>query len=159
MSDVQVQPSPLGQTIYVPVGGARPTLGVTHLKAGLWITGFAGSGTLKNRLGVRTCATEEGAYGPWTALESGWTDTTADGVCGLAIPDAGERCRVSYLTENTFRWAICKRYGDAQRASCCGKFYDGDPDERLNPAMGGRESAVNDAFFMNDMVVYLLCPS
>ena len=38
MSDVQVQPSPLGQTIYVPVGGARPTLGVTHLKAGLWIT-------------------------------------------------------------------------------------------------------------------------
>lgn len=41
--------------------------------------GFAGSGTLKNRLGVRTCATEEGAYGPWTALESGWTDTTADG--------------------------------------------------------------------------------
>ncbi len=80
-------------------------------------------------------------------------------LCGLAIPDAGERCRVSYLTENTFRWAIYKRYGDAQRTSCCGKFYDGDPDERLNPAMGGRESAVQDFYFMRDSAVYLWCPS
>ena len=78
MTEVQVQPAPLGQTIYLPVGGPRPTLGVTHLKAGLSIAGFQGSGTLKNKMCVRTCATEEGAYGDWVAMESSWDDATAD---------------------------------------------------------------------------------
>jgi hypothetical protein len=78
LAEVSVQPGPLGQSLFVPVGGPLPTLGVTHLKGGLWITSFQGSGTLKNRICVRTCATEEGACSEWTALEAGWTDTTAD---------------------------------------------------------------------------------
>jgi hypothetical protein len=45
-----------------------------------------------------------------------------------------------------------------ERRSPPGASEYGDPDDRFNPAMGGREAFVEDSYFMSDTSVYLTCP-
>jgi hypothetical protein len=67
---------------------------------------------------------------------------------------------VSYLTENTYRWALYRRYADARLSSCCSTFYDVvqyNPEIVISDDMLAR--AVDDDLFYNDRSKYPACPS
>lgn len=54
-------------------------------------------------------------------------------ICLRAHGDSSGECYVSYLLENTFRWALYKRYSDAHKSDGCDCFYDVEEGRRYAP--------------------------